>query len=98
MALLVRFASYYMRNALPFATGVVFTIAATRLDYPWYLLAAAGAACVVIGPLTIQFGLTLLLQALRGTPEDAVVAGTAARRGNGSRISAAPGRGRSRGR
>ena len=97
MPLLGRFASYYVRNALPFATGVAFAVVATRLDYPWYLLAAAGAVFVVVGPLTIQFALTLLVQALRGMPDE-IVAGTSAPRGSRSRLPALPGRGCPRGR
>jgi len=97
MALLGRFASYYVRNALPFATGVAFAVLALRLDYPWYLLAAAGVLFVVLGPLTIQFALTLLMQALRGMPDETVAGASAPRRG-GSRLPAASGRGRSRGR
>ena len=97
MTLLGRFASYYVRNALPFAAGVAFAVVALRLDYPWYLLAAAGAGFVVVGPLTIQFALTLLVQALRGMPEE-IVAGASTPRGRGSRLPAVPGRGRARGR
>ncbi len=82
MALLGRYSAYYIRNALPFATGLAFAVAATRVDYPWYLLAAAGAVLVVVGPLTIQFALTLLLQALRGMPEETAAGASRPRRGN----------------
>ena len=95
MPLLRRFASHYVRNALPFGTGVAFAIVATRLDYPWYLLAAAGTVFVVVGPLTIQFALTLLVQALRGMPDE-TVAGTSAPRGSRERLPAVPGRGHPR--
>jgi hypothetical protein len=97
MALLGRLASYYVRNALPFATGVAFALATLRVDYPWYVLAAAGAVLVVAGPLTIQFALTLIVQALRGMPDE-TTAGAAAPRGGGARLAQLGGRGRARGR
>lgn len=68
MALLRAFLFYYIRNALPFATGIAFTVLALRVDYAWYWIALAGIALVVIGPLTIQFLLTLVVEALRGLP------------------------------
>lgn len=72
MALLRAFLFYYIRNALPFATGIAFTVLALRVDYAWYWIALAGIVLVVIGPLTIQFLLTLVVEALRGLPgEDA---------------------------
>ena len=70
MAVLRAFVFYYIRNALPFATGVAFTVLALRVDYAWYWIALAGIALVVIGPLTIQFLLTLVVEALRGLPGD----------------------------
>ncbi len=70
MALLRSFVSYYVRNAVPFATGLVFAVLALRVDYAWYWVALAGIALVVIGPLTIQFVLTLVVEALRGLPSD----------------------------
>ena len=65
-----RFVSYYIRNALPFATGFAFALAVFRLDQPWYLLALGGAVLVVVGPLVIEFALTLIVQALRGMPHE----------------------------
>ena len=70
MALLRSFVSYYIRNAIPFATGLAFAVLALRVDYAWYWLALAGIALVVIGPLTIQFVLTLVVEALRGLPSE----------------------------
>ena len=97
MSQLGRFGSYYIRNALPFATGFAFALASLRLDYPWYLLALAGAVLVVIGPLTIQFALTLLVQALRGMPDDAGD-GVAGGRGARPHLPTVGGRPRPRGR
>ncbi len=70
MALLRSFVSYYVRNAVPFATGLAFAVLALRVDYAWYWVALAGVTLVVIGPLTIQFVLTLVVEALRGLPSD----------------------------
>jgi uncharacterized protein (DUF486 family) len=68
MAILRSFAFYYIRNALPFVTGVAFAVLALRADYAWYYLALAGLVLVVVGPLTIQFLLTLVVESLRGLP------------------------------
>ena len=64
------FLSYYIRNALPFGTGLAFGIFILRADYAWYWLALAGIVLVVIGPLAIQFLLTLVVEALHGLPND----------------------------
>lgn len=61
-----RFLAYYIQNALPFGSGVLFTVLALRLDYAWYWEALAGILLVVAGPLVIQIVLTLIVESLSG--------------------------------
>lgn len=64
------FASYYVRSALPFLTGLAFGLTLFRFDIPLFWQIAAGAVLVVAGPLAIQVILVLLVEALRGSPGD----------------------------
>lgn len=68
MAWLRSFIALYVRNVLPFATGTAFTMLAIRINYDWYWLAFVGLSLVVIGPLTIQFLLKLVIETFRGLP------------------------------
>lgn len=68
MAWLRSFITLYVRNVLPFATGTAFTMLAIRINYDWYWLAFVGLSLVVIGPLTIQFLLKLVIETFRGLP------------------------------
>jgi hypothetical protein len=65
-----RFASYYMRSALPFLSGLAYGVFLTRWDHPLWLQVLAGLLLVVVGPFAIQLILTLIVDALRGVPED----------------------------
>ena len=64
------FATYYVRSALPFLTGLAFGLTLFRFDIPLVLQIGAGAVLVVAGPLAIQAILVLLVEALRGGPGD----------------------------
>ena len=65
-----RFMAYYIQNALPFGSGVLFTVLAFRLDYAWYWEALAGIILVLVGPLAIQIVLTLIVESLSGLGDD----------------------------
>ena len=65
-----RFLAYYIQNALPFGSGVLFTVLAFRLDYAWYWEALAGVVLVLAGPLVIQLVLTLIVESLSGLGDD----------------------------
>ena len=65
-----RFLAYYIQNALPFGSGVLFTVLALRLDYAWYWEALAGIILVLVGPMTIQIVLTLVVESLSGLGDD----------------------------
>lgn len=71
------FATYYVRNALPFLTGLAFGLALFRFDIPLFMQIAVGAALVVVGPFAIQLILVLLVEALRGGPGEADALGAA---------------------
>lgn len=60
------FWSYYIRSALPFASGLAFGLFQERLGLPLPLTVLVGLALVVAGPATIQVVLTLLAEALNG--------------------------------
>lgn len=65
------FATYYVRSALPFLTGLAFGFFLFRFDLPLAVQVALGMVLVVAGPLVIQTLLVLLVEALRGTPGEA---------------------------
>jgi len=65
-----RFVAYYIQNALPFGSGVLFTVLAFRLDYAWYWEVLAGLVLVLVGPLTIQIVLTLIVESLSGLGDE----------------------------
>ena len=65
-----RFLAYYIQNALPFGSGVLFTVLAFRLDYAWYWETLAGIVLVLAGPIVIQLVLTLIVESLSGLGED----------------------------
>ena len=65
-----RFLAYYIQNALPFGSGVLFTVLAFRLDYAWYWEVLAGAVLVLAGPIVIQLVLTLIVESLSGLGDD----------------------------
>lgn len=65
-----RFASYYMRSSLPFLSGLVYGAYLVKWDHPLWMQVLAGLALVVLGPFVIQLVLTLIVDALRGVPEE----------------------------
>lgn len=65
-----RFASYYMRSSLPFLSGLVYGAYLVKWDHPLWMQVLAGLALVVLGPFVIQLILTLIVDALRGVPEE----------------------------
>ncbi|MFA7250000.1 MAG: hypothetical protein WC273_10260 [Dehalococcoidia bacterium] len=71
------FGVYYVRNALPFITGVAFVIIAERAALPLPVRVLLGAALVAVGPFAIQLVLTLVVDALWG--EDSRGVGRSAR-------------------
>jgi hypothetical protein len=66
MSSIRRFLAFYIQDALPFGSGVLFAVLAIRLEYAWYWEALAGAILVVVGPLAIQVVLTLIVESLSG--------------------------------
>jgi len=76
-----RFASYYTRSSLPFLSGLVYGAYLVKWDHPLWMQVLAGLALVVLGPFVIQLVLTLIVDALRGVPEEPrAAARTASRR------------------
>ncbi len=65
-----RFLAYYIQNALPFGSGVLYTVLAMRVDYAWYWEVLVGAVLVVAGPLVIQIVLTLIVESLSGLGDE----------------------------
>ena len=65
-----RFVSYYTRSSLPFLSGLVYGAYLVKWDHPLWLQVLAGLALVVLGPFVIQLVLTLLVDALRGVPDE----------------------------
>ena len=70
MTALRRFASYYLRSSLPFLSGLVYGAYLVKWDHPLWMQVLAGLALVVLGPFVIQLVLTLIVDALRGVPEE----------------------------
>lgn len=70
MTALHRFASYYMRSSLPFLSGLVYGAYLVKWDHALWMQVLAGLALVVLGPFVIQLVLTLIVDALRGVPEE----------------------------
>jgi hypothetical protein len=65
-----RFVSYYTRSSLPFLSGLAYGIFLVKWDHPLWMQVLAGLALVVLGPFVIQLVLTLIVDALRGVPEE----------------------------
>jgi hypothetical protein len=65
-----KFASYYTRSSLPFLSGLAYGIFLANWDHPLWLQVLAGLALVVLGPFAIQLVLTLIVDALRGVPDE----------------------------
>jgi hypothetical protein len=65
-----RFASYYTRSSLPFLSGLAYGVFLVQWDHPLWLQVLAGLALVVLGPFLIQLVLTLIVDALRGVPDE----------------------------
>jgi hypothetical protein len=75
-----RFASYYMRSSLPFLSGLVYGAYLVKWDHPLWMQVLAGLALVVLGPFLIQLVLTLIVDTLRGVPEEPGLRSVTARR------------------
>ena len=65
-----RFASYYTRSSLPFLSGLVYGAYLVKWDHALWMQVLAGLALVVLGPFVIQLVLTLIVDALRGVPDE----------------------------
>jgi hypothetical protein len=65
-----RFVSYYTRSSLPFLSGLVSGAYLVKWDHALWMQVGAGLALVVLGPFVIQLVLTLIVDALRGVPEE----------------------------
>jgi hypothetical protein len=68
--MLRRFVSYYTRSSLPFLSGLVYGAYLVKWDHPLWMQVLAGLALVVLGPFLIQLVLTLIVDALRGVPDE----------------------------
>ncbi len=70
-----RLLSYYVRSALPFVSGLAFGLYQDRLHLPLAVMVVVGMVLVVVGPLAIQTVLALVVDALRGGPQDGAAQG-----------------------
>lgn len=59
-----------MRSSLPFLSGLVYGAYLVKWDHPLWMQVLAGLALVVLGPFVIQLVLTLIVDALRGVPDE----------------------------
>ena len=62
--------NYNMGSSLPFLSGLGYGVFIATWDYPLWMQVRAGLALVVLGPFVIQFVLTLIVDALRGVPDE----------------------------
>jgi len=65
-----RFTSYYTRSSLPFLSGLAYGVFLANWDHSLWLQVLAGFVLVVLGPFAIQLVLTLIVDALRGVPDE----------------------------
>ena len=65
-----RFTSYYTRSSLPFLSGLAYGVFLANWDHPLWLQVLAGLPLVVLGPFAIKLVFTLIVDAIRGVPDE----------------------------